>query len=447
MTFGPATLATRFNELEAQAGKPSRYVVAFSGGLDSSALLHCLTELRRQNAEHAAVALLAVHVDHRLHAESGDWSAHCKAFADRIGVECQTLLVDVDETAGKGLEAAAREARYAALAAAMQSGDWLLSAHHQDDQAETLLLNLVRGSGPAGVAGIGGARRFGPGWLVRPLLNVDRTDLYRYATAASIQWLDDPTNEDRRFDRNFLRHEVLPVFAKRWPDIALRLQRSASHASEAAELMTELARIDLRSIGGRPRRLDIDGLQGLSLFRQKNLLRFALRELGLTTPSAQLLDRVVNEVIPARIDAQPLVTWSGASVRRYRNALYLLPEKLLPEIVSAPLSEDELQLGTGMGRLKLLNDDDYGLSADLVQAGLSIGFRKGGEEIKPISQQHTRKLKKLLQEEGIVPWMRDRLPLVYAGDRLVAVADLWIADDAAAKPGYKICWIDRPALH
>lgn len=447
MTFGPATLATRFNELEAQAGKPTRYVVAFSGGLDSSALLYCLTELRRQDSEHAAVPLLAIHVDHRLHAESSDWSEHCKAVADACGIECRTLSVDVDESAGKGLEAAAREARYAALVAEMRSGDWLISAHHQDDQAETLLLNLVRGSGPAGVAGIGSARRIGPGWLVRPLLNVDRTDLYRYATAASLRWLDDPANEDTRFDRNYLRHEVLPALAKRWPDIAQRLQRSASHAGEAAELMAELARIDLRTIGGRPRRLDIDGLQSLSLARRKNLLRFALRELGLTMPSARLLDRVVNEVIPARIDAQPLVTWSGASIRRYRNSLYLLPEKLLPEIEAAPLSEGELPLGAGMGHLKLVHDDEQGLSADLVQAGLSIGFRQGGEEIKLAGQQHTRKLKKLLQEEGIVPWMRDRLPLVYAGERLVAVADLWIADDAASTPGFKLSWIDRPALH
>jgi tRNA(Ile)-lysidine synthase len=197
----------------------------------------------------------------------------------------------------------------------------------------------------------------------------------------------------------------------------------------------------------RPRRLDIDGLRTLSVERQKNLLRLALGELGLSLPSTQLLERVINEVIPARIDAQPVVSWPGASVRRYRNALYLLPEKLTPGVDGVPLSRVELPLGPGLGRLQLLEGAETGLSAELVHAGVTVNRRKGGEEIKPYGQAHTRKLKKLLQEEGVVPWMRDRLPLLYAGDRLVAVADLWLADEAVTKPGLALRWIDRPALH
>lgn len=447
MTFGPAILASRFTELEALTGKPSRYVVAYSGGLDSSALLYCVAELRRQNSDFSAVPLLAIHVDHGLHADSADWSTQCASFATTNAVEFLALQVAVDTQAGKGVEAAARDARYSALKSQLRDGDWLISAHHRDDQAETLLLNLIRGSGPAGIAGIAEARHFGPGWLVRPLLAVDQATIREYATAASISWLDDPSNQDPRFDRNFLRHEVMPVLAKRWPDIAQRLHRSANHAGEATGLMAELARMDMRAVGGRPRRLDIEGLQGLGLPRQKNLLRFALRELGLTTPSTEWLDRVVNEVIPARIDAQPLVSWPGASIRRYRNALYLLPEKLPQGIAASPLSTGEMPLGPGMGSLQLVAESEFGLSGDLVRSGLSVSSRRGGEEIKPEGQAHTRKLKKLLQEEGIVPWMRDRLPLVYAGDKLVAVGDLWLADEAAARPGFALRWIDRPALH
>lgn len=447
MTFGPAILASRFIELEALTGKPSRYVVAFSGGLDSSALLHCLANLCQQNSDFAAVPLLAMHIDHGLHADSSGWTEECVSFATTIGVECLALKVDVDKQSGKGLEAAARDARYSTLKSELRDGDWLLSAHHRDDQAETLLLNLVRGSGPAGLAGIASARRFGPGWLVRPLLDVEQSDIRTYAASASLQWIDDPSNQEMRFDRNFLRHEVLPKLATRWPDVAHRLNRSASHASEATELMAELARIDMRALGARPRRLDIEGLQSLGLVRQKNLLRFALRELALTTPSTEFLDRVVNEVIPARIDAQPLVSWPGASIRRYRNVLYLLPEKLPEGITASPMSLDELSLGPGMGSIQLVADAEIGLSEDLVQRGLRVGSRQGGEEIKPQGQTHTRKLKKLLQEEGVVPWMRGRLPLVYAGEQLVAVADLWLAEDAVSQPGYALCWIDRPALH
>ena len=447
MTFGPAILASRLAELETQAGKPSRYIVAFSGGLDSSALLHCIVDLKGQFPDQASVPVLAIHVDHGLHDESAAWSTHCAAFAQQRGIEFCALKVDVDAQSGLGLEAAARDARYAALQEELQRGDWLISAHHRDDQAETMLLNLVRGSGPAGIAGIGAVRPLGAGQLVRPLLGIDQAALRDYAKAKSLHWLDDPSNRDRRFDRNFLRHDIVPALQTRWPDIAQRLQRSASHAGEASELLAELGRIDLRAIGGRPRRLDIDGLNGLSLARRKNLIRYALSELGLTTPTTRMLDRVINEVIPARIDAQPHVVWPGGSVRRYRNALYLLPEKHEDCFAASPLSLDELPLGPGMGRLVLQGGADSGLSETLVRSGLVVRQRRGGEEIRPQGQAHTRKLKKLLQEEGVLPWMRDRLPLVFAGERLVAVADLWLAADAAAEPGYELRWIDRPALH
>jgi tRNA(Ile)-lysidine synthase len=323
----------------------------------------------------------------------------------------------------------------------------LLSAHHREDQAETLLLNLIRGSGPAGVAGIGSIRRFGPGWLVRPMLNVDRAEILEYANAHELKWVEDPSNTDRRFDRNFLRHEVLPRLKSRWPDIAARLQRSAGHAGEASQLLVDLAMIDLQSLGASPARLPIDRLTKLSAARQRNVIRYALRDLGLSTPTALQLGRILDEVIPARADAQPLVSWPGASVRRYRNGLYLLAENLAKPIEAAPFAGEKLQLGPGLGTLCFETGADLGLSAAIHAGGLTIKPRVGGEEFQPLGQSHTRKLKKLLQEEGIVPWMRDRLPLVYAGDRLVAVGDLWLAEDATSKPGITVRWIGRPALH
>jgi tRNA(Ile)-lysidine synthase len=329
----------------------------------------------------------------------------------------------------------------------LNCGDWLLSAHHREDQAETKLLNLIRGSGPAGVAGIGKIRRFGPGWLARPMLNVDRAEILQYATERGLTWVEDPTNIDRRFDRNFLRHEVLPRFQERWPDIATRLQRSAGHAGEASQLLVDLAAIDLNSLGARAARLPIDRLSDLSAARQRNVIRYALRDLGLSTPTALQLGRILKEVIPARVDAQPLVSWPGASVRRYRNGLYLLPENLADAIESLALCGEEQALGEGLGTLCFEQGAEIGISPELFGSGLRIRPRTGGEEFHPKGQSHTRKLKKLLQEEGVVPWMRDRLPLVYSGERLIAVADLWLAKDAIARPGVAVHWIGRPALH
>ena len=447
MTFSPAFLASRFKELEEEAGKPQRYVIAFSGGLDSTVLAHALANLRHHDNHYADVPVLAVHVDHGLQTESADWSVRCRDTAAAFEIDFRSLLVNVQMESGKGPEASARDARYSALHAELRNGDWLLSAHHREDQAETLLLNLIRGSGPAGVAGIGSLRRFGPGWLVRPLLNVDRADIQQYALDESLTWVDDPSNTDRRFDRNFLRHEVLPRLKSRWPDIAARLQRSAGHAGEAVQLLVELAEIDVEALGGGTARLPIDALSALSAPRQRNVIRYALRDRGLSTPTALQLERIMKEVIPARVDAQPLVTWPGASVRRYRNGLYLLPQNLADQVESREVEGTELELGAGLGVLRFESGADVGIAKALLDGGLTIKHRVGGERFSPYGQTHTRELKKLLQEEGVVPWMRDHLPLIYSGDRLLAVGDLWLAADAVTKPGVAVCWSGRPALH
>ncbi|MCP5090392.1 MAG: tRNA lysidine(34) synthetase TilS [Gammaproteobacteria bacterium] len=443
MTLDTEILRQQLRELEEIAGKPSRYIIAFSGGLDSTVLLHALVSLR----EELGLPLLAIHVDHGLQEDSGAWSEHCREVARELGVECRCRAVTVQLESGKGPEASARDARYTALHGELSYNDWLLSAHHREDQAETLLLNLIRGSGLAGMAGIGAIRRFGPGWLARPLLETSRAALLEYANSKALHWLDDPSNADRRFDRNFLRHEVLPRLKSRWPDVSARLHRSAKHAGEAAELLAKLAEIDLDSLGGRAQRLPIDGLLELRTARQKNLLRHALRRLGLSTPTAIQLTRILEEVIPAREDAQPLVTWPGASVRRYRNKLYLLPEELAESPRSVNVSADEVPLGNGLGVLQFVRGARRGLSERFLEREIQVRFRQGGEEFQPADQLHTRKLKKLLQEEGVVPWMRDRLPLVYADNELIAVGDLWMAASAISEPGVGVCWKDRPALH
>jgi tRNA(Ile)-lysidine synthase len=444
VTFDRKSLVRKLSTLADLAGRPSRLVIGFSGGLDSTVLLHALAQAR----DDSDASVLAVYVDHGLHDDSAQWGEHCQAFAEQLDVDFCALAVRIDTDSGQGVEAAARVARYDALRTVVRGGDWLLSAHHKDDQAETLMLNLLRGSGPSGLAGIGEVQPFSDGWLVRPLLSFSRSELEAYADAHDLAWIDDPSNEDRAFDRNYLRHEVFPHLEQRWPDASSRLRQSALLAGEAASLLDQLADADLQSLGQRPDRLSLSGLRALSSARQRNVLRYVVRELGLPAPPSKQLMSIVTDLLPARDDAQPIVQWHGVEIRRYRDFVYVLPGKPGESTPAAmPMTKESLVLGQGMGKLHLETGADSGLADAVVAAGLEVRFRQGGEEIKAIGQKHTKKLKKLLQDEGVVPWMRERLPLLYSGGDLVAVADLWIAASAASEPGTAVHWKNRPPIH
>lgn len=442
MSFSPADLLASLDEFERVAGPASRLVIAFSGGLDSTALLAALAD----TADRHGKALLAVHVNHQLHGDADAWATHCRDVAEKLGVpfEAETIIVDPGD--GPGPEASARNARYAALQKHVQPGDWLLSAHHRDDQAETLFYNLLRGSGPAGIAGIARMRRFGRGWLARPLLDTDQQALRTWAEQRGLSWVDDPSNAESRFDRNFLRNEVLPLIESRWPGVAARLAKSAGHAREAVQLADELAESDIVLAGGDPARLSVSVLNALSQPRRSNALRRAAGRLGLPPMPATTLSSIVADLLMAREDATPLVQWSDAEARRYRDVLFMMPRLAEPQFDGRHLGTSNVELGTGLGAIRLVATGGPGLSESCASAGLTLATRKGGEEILISGQRHTKKLKKLLQEEGIVPWMRERLPLVYRGATLVAVADLWLADGHAANGGFAVQWSDRPAL-
>lgn len=422
----------------------SRWLLAFSGGIDSTVLLHALANA----GESERARITAVHVNHGLHPDADHWQEHCRDFAETLGVAYLYREVNVDDGRKIGLEAAAREARYAVLQTLVEPGDCVLSAHHEEDQAETLLLNLMRGSGVAGLAGIGAVQPFASGKLVRPLLGVPAEDIEDYAKRHALSWIDDPSNVDTRFDRNFLRREIMPMLARRWPAVSARLRQSADLASEASDLLKDLADIDLAAAGS-PGRLDLEVVQALSPARQRNLLRQAISLGGLPPPPATRLYQAIHELIPARADAQPLVSWPGVEVRRYRDHLYILPAMAAvpQEPLEALLPERSVDLGPGLGKLALEPNVDGGVAAGLASDGLRVCYRHGGEEIRPAGRGHTQKLKKLMQQEGIVPWMRERLPLLYSGDKLVAVADLWIAAECTGKAGFGVSWRDHASLH
>lgn len=443
MTFNSEFLTERLAALT--VGEPaSRWLVAFSGGIDSTVLLHALSSTRERKQSE----IIAIHVDHGLHPDSQQWQTHCQQFAEQLEVSYISKRVIVDDDLRSGPEAAARQARYAVMQTLVNAGDCLLSAHHEEDQAETLLLNLMRGSGIAGLAGIGAAQKFGHGRLLRPLLGVSGEAIQDYAKRHELSWIEDPSNVDTRFDRNFLRQEIVPRLATRWPAVSARLKQSADLASEASGLLRELADIDLASAGS-PERLDLESLRLLRPERQRNLLRRAISLCGLPPAPATRLYQAVHELIPAREDAQPLVQWPGAELRRYRHHLYVMPAiaRLPDEPARVLRPEEPLDLGPGMGQLVLSPDVDGGINPELAHAGLRIRYRHGGEEIRPTGHECTHKLKKLLQQEGIVPWMRERLPLLYSGEELVAVADLWIAKECSHDAGFGVSWRDKSALH
>jgi tRNA(Ile)-lysidine synthase len=289
--------------------------------------------------------------------------------------------------------------------------------------------------------------------LVRPLLDIDKAALERYAQEQGLEWIADPSNEERDFDRNFLRNAVLPTVQQRWPDAGARLSRSAALARDSAQLLADLADLDLAAPGMRASltsgaaQLRVPALLEMSTSRARNLLRRALERCGLPAAPAKKLDSIIFDLLPAKGDAKPCVEWAGVSVRRYREWVYIATEKAQADFTVELLTPTHaVQLGPGFGSLQLVKDTAIGIRPAVAEAGLTLRVRHGGEEIKSLGQSHTRKLKKLLQEAAVLPWLRDRLPLLYAGDELVAVADLWLAAAFADDPGYRVDWQGKPAL-
>ncbi|WP_089726968.1 tRNA lysidine(34) synthetase TilS [Candidatus Thiosymbion oneisti] len=415
--------------------------VAYSGGMDSSVLLHALATIR----DRLPFALYALHVDHGLHRDSHRWAAHCARTCARLGVPFRTRRLDLAPARGESLEAVARQARYASMAELLGSDDLLLTAQHRDDQAETLLLALLRGSGPAGLAAMPSMAPLGRGQLVRPLLELGRAELLAYARSRKLHWLEDPSNRDLGHDRNFLRHRVLPRLAERWPACATGIARSAAHCAEAQAIIDPVARnAVLETAGQRPDTLSIERLLELALPLRKAVLRQWFRGQGRVPPDAGNLDRILTEVMTARADANPLVAWSGCEVRRYRDDLFAMaPLPPVPAPDPIHWCQGVLTLPDGLGCLEFLASDGRDLDPqDVFVHGLEIRFGVTGLFCRRAREGHRRSLKKLFQELGVPPWVRPYIPLILTQGDLVAVGNLWICypKDAAWEQEFRIRW-------
>ena len=432
-------LLERLDALLAAHPEARRLVVGYSGGVDSHVLLHILA-LHRDRWPHRNLA--AIYVDHGLQAASGAWGEHCGEVCRALAIPLRTLRIQARPAPGDSPEAAARRARYAALAAELGPDTALLTAHHRDDQAETLLLQLLRGAGPHGLAAMPTAARLGRGWLLRPLLEVDRADLLAHAHEHGLHWIEDASNADSNFDRNYLRHRILPLFRERWPAVNRTLARSARWCAETAAWLDQEAAADLsRVVTHRPDGLCIPALRELGEQRQRNLLRYWLRQRGLPVPGHQQLGHILRDALTAGRDRQPCIHWPGGEVRRYRDTLYAMPPLTLHDPRqcfvwrSTANGYPPLEL-PGIGALTFRETVGAGLRAPvLANAALTVRFRQGGEHFRPAGRRHGQALKKLWQEASAPPWERERSPLVYRGEALLAVVGLGVAADHAAAPG------------
>ncbi len=415
---------TSLGECLARYTSIRHYRVALSGGLDSTVLLHAMAALRNRGVDWS---LSAVHVHHGLHEDADDWLQFCQELCMQLHIPCDIIRVDARPVSGASPEATARELRYEAMADLTGEGHALLTAHHQDDQAETLLLQLMRGSGLPGLAAMPLQMAFAAGVLLRPLLDYRREDLREYALQQQLDWVEDSSNDDTRYDRNFMRHEILPELAGRWPGIVASLCRTSMHMTEAIQLLDERAAEDLQQVvSAESAIIDIDALVSISTARQRNLLRYWLRSLDLAVPSHAQMQHVFSDIIHAAAGTDPCVKWPGVELHAYRRQLYAF-RSMIPFNSDSHINWDlRTQLSIhGSGTLTASPVQGRGLSAALLgQKDLYVGFRKGGERVRPARRGHEHELKKLFQEAAIPPWQRERTPILFQGGRIVAVAGL-----------------------
>lgn len=401
--------------------------------MDSVVLLHAVKQCLAGGG-----ALRALHVNHGLQADSDEWEKFCRDLCRRWDVPLSVRAVAVPES-GASPENRARIARYEAFSEALAPGEYLLLAHHLDDQLETMLLRLSRGAGTRGLSGIPARRELGEGIIARPLLRCPREALADYAKAQDLRWIEDASNRDTDFDRNFCRHEILPVIERRWPDFRRDWERSRELIAESQELLGELAELDLeRCAGATENQLRIDALRQLSAPRLHNALRHWIEE-GIRSPAdPRKLRLLPHQLIAPDHATNAVIDFRNHQVCRFNNELYLVPD--LPPI------DPETRLTWNPSRDPILQLPDNGTLHAIPEAGeglagkpCQIRYRQGGETCR-LARRPTKSLKKILNESRIEPWLRNRLPLLFDGDDLVAIPGIGIAESASTQTGYRIEW-------
>lgn len=411
----------------ARTGYPARIFLAYSGGVDSHVLLHLCLRVPVVRDK-----LTAVHVHHGLQEAAEAWPAHCRKTVEPFGIGFRVIHVDARPAARQSPEEAARSARYQALSELLEVGDVLLVAQHREDQLETLLLQLLRGAGLPGLSAMPAMTALGKGMLLRPLLDVSKQAIDDYAHLHRLNWVEDPSNLNNDYDRNYLRNRVLPLLRQRWPALDKTVSRSARHCAEAQTFIGQAAEGLLETVWEPDgRSLAIFELQKLDRYRQQLVIRQWFVEQGLKRPSRAFVDRVLNEMLVSPGNGDAVLSNQQHMIRRYRNRLFCLPASgFESETVDMTWFQgDEKVLLPGGGYLRRVRGA-AGIDARLWQtSNIDVRYRTGGEKIALPGRQGRHSLKKLYQEAGIPPWERPSIPLVFLDGRLAAVADLWISAD------------------
>ena len=401
--------------------KLSAFKIAYSGGLDSTVLLHAMHEEK--------LPIHAIHINHHLQSDSDVWQQHCEEICIHLAIPLTVRHAQITKLPQKSLEDSAREARYKLLEEGLDENSAIVTAHHQDDVAETILLQLLRGAGPAGLAAMPDCKKLSTGIHLRPLLNTSRTELQEYAQAHNLQWVDDPSNQSGDFDRNYLRNEVMPKLVERWPATMQTLTRSAKLQADALSCLYDLASIDIQVAStSQPHMLEVTALQKLNRERLNNVLRYWIKSNGIRMPSKKILQQIVTDIVLKEdLETSPLQSWKEGEIRRFRNHLYLM-KPLKPHDASQEFcwQIDQPLYIESLDRTLLPKDlKECNVAIPDGVNELIVRFREGGERLRPFGSKQHRSLKNLLQEADIPPWERTRIPLLFDHDQLIAVLGHW----------------------
>jgi len=414
-----------------------RFVVGYSGGLDSHVLLHALTKCKQELQ--VEIPIVGLYIHHGLSPHADTWDRHCQSACEDLRADYSCIRVEVDGT-GNGPEGDARAARYAAFEKFLDPTDTLLLAHHLDDQIETILYRLFRGSGLKGMGGMPVERTIGRSSLIRPMLNISRRDLEAYAESEKLSFIDDESNLDLEFDRNYIRHEIVPVIRARWPAYKKTINRFAELAGSDFQLLRELAEMDLDRLHKNiDAPINLPELRRLGGSRQRNAVLHWIDNSGLPVPTQIQLLELVQQLNVERSDAIQFISWPGVEVRVFKQDAYLMKPL---EDVEPPFiwHRDESRLVGG--RLLAARRVRHGGLIDDSEP-FSVRFRGGGERCQPQGRAGSHPLKKIFQELAIPPWVRDRTPLIYRGEELVAAAGLFVCEGHVAPDGgdgWEITW-------
>ncbi len=367
-----------------------RIVLGLSGGVDSVVLLHYLHS-------HYPNSIRAVHCNHHLSNHCNEWHLFCQQLCQRLNIPYKNIDIHLEKLSN--LEENSRKKRYLVLCSDLQNDEVLCTAHHQNDQAETLLLQLFRGSGVAGLAAMPKQKRFGKGWHYRPMLPIEKQQILAYAKQKKLNWIEDDSNKNTHFRRNYLRINIIPALETVYQNLTKTLARSAKHQSETLKLTRALFNIDLQAnhIMNDKGRIRLEALSTLDTHRIKNILRHHLNDLKFLPPSDKVMNQILD-LINAKTDAQPMVQWGEFQMRRYQSELYCLHQKANSPIEKCPIQADLEKL-----------------------PNFSIRYRTEGQRIKLAGKKHSQSLKKVLQEAKIPPWERDSLKMYYIDDELRAM--------------------------